>query len=93
MADPIARLWPQTEWLKAAIRFAALTQGEERERYLRSSVRAATALKRFLDTPVKGLWRDKQKADGSFVEEPAPASSFYHILCAIYEVDDCLKRL
>ncbi|CAN7323152.1 AGE family epimerase/isomerase [Pararhizobium sp. LjRoot238] len=93
VADPIARLWPQTEWLKAAIRFAALTQGEERERYLRSSVRAATALTRFLDTPVKGLWRDKQKADGSFVEEPAPASSFYHILCAIYEVDDCLKRL
>jgi mannose-6-phosphate isomerase len=42
---------------------------------------------------VSGLWRDKQKADGSFVDEPAPASSFYHILCAIYELDDCLKRL
>jgi mannose/cellobiose epimerase-like protein (N-acyl-D-glucosamine 2-epimerase family) len=93
VADPVARLWPQTEWLKAAIRFAALTQGEERERYLRSSARAASALMKFLDTPVSGLWRDKQKADGSFVDEPAPASSFYHILCAIYELDDCLKRL
>ena len=93
VADPIARLWPQAEWLKSAIRFAALTQGEERERYLRSAVRAATALQRFLDTPVKGLWRDKQQADGSFIDEPAPASSFYHILCAIYELDDCLKRL
>ncbi|WP_428426419.1 AGE family epimerase/isomerase [Pararhizobium sp.] len=93
VADPIARLWPQTEWLKSATRFAALTQGEERERYLRSAVRAATALQCFLDTPVQGLWRDKQKADGSFVDEPAPASSFYHILCAIYELDDCLKRL
>lgn len=93
VADPIARLWPQTEWLKSAIRFAALTQGEERERYLRSAVRAATALDRFLDTPVRGLWRDKQKADGSFVDEPAPASTFYHILCATYELDDCLKRL
>ncbi|KQS83923.1 MULTISPECIES: AGE family epimerase/isomerase [unclassified Rhizobium] len=91
--DPIARLWPQTEWLKASIRFATLTQGEERERYLRSAVRAATALMRFLDTPVKGLWRDKQKADGSFIDEPAPASTFYHIICAIYELDDCLKRL
>lgn len=93
VADPIARLWPQTEWLKASIRFATLSLGEERERYLRSAVRAATALMRFLDTPVKGLWRDKQRDDGSFIDEPAPASTFYHIVCAIYELDDCLKRL
>ena len=55
VADPIARLWPQTEWLKAAIRFAALTQGEERERYLRSAVRAATALTRFPRHAGQGL--------------------------------------
>ncbi|MGE6785736.1 AGE family epimerase/isomerase [Ensifer adhaerens] len=93
VADPIARLWPQTEWLKAAVRFAALTNGAERERYLASAARAAAALQAFLETPVAGLWRDKQKADGSFVDEPAPASSFYHILCAIYETEDCLARL
>jgi len=93
VADPIARLWPQTEWLKAAVRFAALTGGAERERYLASAARAAAALQTFLETPVAGLWRDKQKADGSFVDEPAPASSFYHILCAIYETEDCLARL
>ncbi|WP_026619979.1 mannose-6-phosphate isomerase Pmi [Ensifer sp. WSM1721] len=93
VADPVARLWPQTEWLKAAIRFAALTDGEERQRYLASASRAAAALQRFLETPVRGLWRDKQKADGSFIDEPAPASSLYHILCAIYELEDCLKRM
>ncbi|KSV84515.1 mannose-6-phosphate isomerase [Sinorhizobium sp. Sb3] len=93
VADPIARLWPQTEWLKAAVRFAALTGGAERERDLASAARAAAALQTFLETPVAGLWRDKQKADGSFVDEPAPASSFYHILCAIYETEDCLARL
>ncbi|WVT72896.1 AGE family epimerase/isomerase [Sinorhizobium chiapasense] len=93
VADPIARLWPQTEWLKASVRFAALTSGAERERYLASAARAAAALQAFLETPVAGLWRDKQKADGSFVEEPAPASSFYHILCAIFETEDCLQRL
>ncbi|MQW85743.1 mannose-6-phosphate isomerase Pmi [Sinorhizobium saheli] len=93
VADPVARLWPQTEWLKAAIRFAALAEGEERRRYLASASRAAAALKRFLETPLRGLWRDKQLADGSFVEEPAPASSFYHILCAIYELEDCLERM
>ncbi|WP_018235816.1 mannose-6-phosphate isomerase Pmi [Ensifer sp. BR816] len=93
VADPVARLWPQTEWLKAAIRFAALSDGSERQRYLASASRAAAALQRFLETPIRGLWRDKQKADGAFVDEPAPASSFYHILCAIYEVEDCLKRM
>ncbi len=93
VADPIARLWPQTEWLKAAIRFATLTDGEERARYLRSATRAAYALKGFLSVPVAGLWRDKQKEDGSYIEEPAPASSFYHILCAIYEMDDCLEAV
>ncbi|OAP49832.1 mannose-6-phosphate isomerase Pmi [Sinorhizobium americanum] len=93
VADPVARLWPQTEWLKAAIRFASLSDGSERQRYLASASRAAAALQRFLETPIPGLWRDKQKADGSFVDEPAPASSFYHILCAIYEVEDCLKRM
>ncbi|HXV29167.1 MAG TPA: AGE family epimerase/isomerase, partial [Sinorhizobium sp.] len=93
VADPVARLWPQTEWLKAAARFAALSDSGERQRYLASASRAASALERFLETPVPGLWRDKQKADGAFVDEPAPASSFYHILCAIYEVGDCLKRM
>jgi len=93
IADPLARLWPQTEWLKAAIRFAALSEGAERQRYLASASRAAAALDRFLQTPVPGLWRDKQKADGTFVDEPAPASSFYHILCAIFELGDCLKRI
>lgn len=90
--DPVARLWPQTEWLKSAIRFAALTEGAEREAYLVSAGRAIAALTPFLQTPVAGLWRDKQKPDGVFVDEPAPASTFYHILCAIYELEDCLAR-
>ncbi|OHV83462.1 mannose-6-phosphate isomerase Pmi [Ensifer sp. LCM 4579] len=93
VADPVARLWPQAEWLKAAIRSAALSEGAERARYLASASRAAAALDRFLQTPVPGLWRDKLKADGTFVDEPAPASSFYHILCAIYELEDCLMRM
>ncbi|WEX77142.1 mannose-6-phosphate isomerase Pmi [Sinorhizobium numidicum] len=93
VADAVARVWPQTEWLKAAIRFAALSEGAERQRYVASAARAAAALERFLETPIRGLWRDKQQADGAFIEEPAPASSFYHIVCAIYELEDCLKRM
>ena len=46
---------------------------------------------KYFDTPVRGLWRDRLNADGSFVQEPAPASSFYHIVCAILEVDRAVR--
>jgi mannose-1-phosphate guanylyltransferase/mannose-6-phosphate isomerase len=68
-----ARLWPQTERLKAA-----LLLGEDNE-----ARAAAAGLWQYLDTPRPGLWRDKMREDGSFVEEPAPASSLYHIICAV----------
>ena len=35
-----------------------------------------------------GAWRDKLAADGSWVEEPAPGSSLYHVVCALAEVVD-----
>jgi len=88
--DGLARLWPQTEWLKAAVRLASVTTGEERQRYLASGIRAIGALQPFLDTPVKGLWFDKWPADKPMIDEPAPASTFYHIACAIYEAEDVL---
>jgi mannose/cellobiose epimerase-like protein (N-acyl-D-glucosamine 2-epimerase family) len=37
-----------------------------------------------VETP--GLWRDKQGPDGAFVEEPASASSLYHIIAAVSEL-------
>jgi mannose/cellobiose epimerase-like protein (N-acyl-D-glucosamine 2-epimerase family) len=80
--DPAARLWPQTERLKAAARLGALT-GEER--YWSSALGAAQGLWRFLDHGARGLWHDKIDREGKFVAEPAPASSFYHIICAIAE--------
>jgi len=82
--DPKARLWSQTEWLKAAL---ILANAEEdaglRRRYRGDAAAAARALLRFLDTPVPGLWRDKLAGDGTWVEEPAPGSSFYHIVDAL----------
>jgi len=74
--DGDARLWPQTEHLKAA---AVL--GDEAQ-----ALRAARGLAQYLDTPARGAWRDKLRADGSFVEEPAPATSFYHLMVAILEL-------
>lgn len=88
--DALARLWPQTEWLKAAVRLASVTEGEAKQRYLGSALRAVRALQPFLDTPVPGLWFDKWPADAPMLDEPAPASTFYHIACAIYESQDVL---
>ena len=68
-----ARLWPQTEWLKAATILGDTGAASQ----------AAAALELYLDVPTPGLWRDRLGADGVFVEEPAPASSFYHIVGAI----------
>ncbi|MBJ7417952.1 MAG: AGE family epimerase/isomerase, partial [Niveispirillum sp.] len=82
--DQTARLWPQTERLKAALLAAEIT-GEEQ--YWTQAVKAADGLSLYLNTPVKGLWWDRLSPDGTFVDEPAPASSFYHIICAIAEFD------
>lgn len=91
--DPIARMWPQTEWLKAATKLAVVGSRDKRSDYLASAIKATEAFSLFLSTPVRGLWYDKRKPDGSFVDEPAPASTFYHILCAIYEANDNLSAL
>lgn len=76
--DATARLWPQTEYLKAA-----LILGEDAE-----ALTAARGLARYLDVPARGAWRDKLRPDGAFVEEPAPASSFYHLSLAVLELLD-----
>lgn len=82
--EPRTRLWVQTEWLKAALILArSENDPERRRRYHRDAVAAAKALTLFLDLPVRGLWRDKLLGDGTWIDEPAPASSFYHIIDAL----------
>jgi len=86
--DKRARLWAQTERLKAHCLAAELT-GDSK--HWDKAVEAAKGLELYFDVAVPGLWRDVLNPDGSFVEEPAPASSFYHIICAIAEFDRCVK--
>lgn len=88
--DARARLWPQTERLKAAL-LAAETTGAER--YWTAAVQAAQALLRYLDVPMPGLWRDSLEISGEFSNEPAPASSFYHITAAIAQFDRTLQQI
>ncbi|HEY5070680.1 MAG TPA: AGE family epimerase/isomerase [Caulobacteraceae bacterium] len=79
--DTGARLWPQTERLKATLMAGEIT-GESA--WWSAADEAAGALGRFLED--SGLWKDQMDARGVFVEEPAPASSFYHIVGAILEL-------
>jgi mannose-6-phosphate isomerase len=82
--DDIARLWAQTERIKAGALAAQVTGDPV---WWATVAGGAEGLLKYFDTPVEGLWRDKLQADGSFVDEAAPASSFYHIVCAILELD------
>jgi mannose/cellobiose epimerase-like protein (N-acyl-D-glucosamine 2-epimerase family) len=75
-----ARLWQQTERLKAAALLATMTR---EPRYWSMTEQAVAVLRRYLETGVPGLWYDRLTADGQFVQERSPASSFYHIVCAI----------
>ncbi len=78
-----SRLWPHTERLKANLARFELTHDHAAGE---AAAQAFDALQRYLDVPLKGLWRDQLLPDGAFRDEPAPASSFYHIMCAYDEL-------
>lgn len=80
-----ARLWPQAERLKAALARLRRTGAEEEKD---EAAAAYAGLVRYFETPKRGAWRDKLRADGTWVEEPAPGSSLYHITCALAELID-----
>lgn len=77
--DSTARLWPQTERIKAAAIRHRRT-GDEGEAV--ETAAAISGLAQYYDVPIPGLWRDKLKADRSWIDEMAPGSSLYHIACA-----------
>lgn len=81
--DDRARLWPQTERMKAAIaRYARTGTQDERKEI----IRAYEGLQKYFLPQNPALWADKMLPDGSFLDELVPASSFYHISCAIDEL-------
>jgi mannose/cellobiose epimerase-like protein (N-acyl-D-glucosamine 2-epimerase family) len=81
--DPTARLWPQTERLKAALARWRRTGGPGE---LAEAAAAFDGLRLYLKTATPGVWRDRLLADGTWAEEASPASSFYHIVCGLSEL-------
>lgn len=85
-----ARLWPQTEWLKASLILAEVASDGDRAGLMEDAAAALRALWLYL-TP-DGLWRDKHLPQGGFLDEPAPASSFYHIAAAFGQLVDTQRH-
>jgi mannose/cellobiose epimerase-like protein (N-acyl-D-glucosamine 2-epimerase family) len=81
------RLWPQTELAKAFI-----AQAEAGEAGAAGEARAALARleRQYLNHPVAGGWYDQFDGGGTSLVETIPASSFYHVLCAITEAEQVL---
>lgn len=76
------RLWPQTEFIKAAIVMAEA--GDPNALGVAAKVIGET-MRTYLNTPVSGGWRDRYEEDGAVIPGPMPASSFYHLMMAVAE--------
>ena len=71
------RVWPQTERLKAAHRRPDLARTD-----------AATCLgllQSYFRADRPGLWHERMTPAGPLAGQPAPASSLYHLTCALLE--------
>ena len=81
------RLWPQTEIAKAWI-----AQAEAGEAGAAEEARAALARleRHYLNHPVAGGWYDQFDRDGNSLVAMIPASSFYHVFCAVAEAEQVL---
>jgi mannose/cellobiose epimerase-like protein (N-acyl-D-glucosamine 2-epimerase family) len=83
--DGSARLWPQTERLRAAA-LAARLLGDAG--YWKMASEAAAGLMRYFDTPVPGIWQDQLLPDGQFRPVAVPAGNLYHIVGSIEALDE-----
>ncbi|NDW54611.1 AGE family epimerase/isomerase [Aliiroseovarius sp. PrR006] len=91
--DPTARLWSQTEWLKAATLFAQDPSFSGQHDFMSEIIRSLHAISAFLNTKENGSWIDRIDPNGHTLDAKAPASSLYHIASAVYELEDALEGL
>jgi mannose/cellobiose epimerase-like protein (N-acyl-D-glucosamine 2-epimerase family) len=81
------RCWPQTEIAKAWI---AQAEAGEPNAALEARKALVRLYRHYLRHPVVGGWYDQFDRDNRSLVDFIPASSFYHILCAITEADRVL---
>ena len=93
LLDAKARLWPQTERIKAW-HAVAQTAGDPqmREQALERLALAIAGLRQYFAQKPDGLWWETINPDASFDPEPSRASSLYHIACAIHTIEAPVVR-
>ena len=83
------RLWPQTEYVKAALTLSEALHDD----YAKDAARLLEAcFKSYLKTDVSGLWRDRFDRNGSLIARDVPASILYHLFEAVEEAMRYKKR-
>jgi mannose/cellobiose epimerase-like protein (N-acyl-D-glucosamine 2-epimerase family) len=82
--DSVAKLWPQTErvkaWCAMLDRATSVQEAARAGRYIEAAVRGMLG---FLRPEAPGTWHEVCSCDGSFLAGPSKASSFYHVVGAI----------
>jgi mannose/cellobiose epimerase-like protein (N-acyl-D-glucosamine 2-epimerase family) len=86
-----ARLWSQTQWLKASLILASLADDDSSKASLDQAGCALRAVWLFL-TP-QGLWRDTMLESGDFIDEPSSALSLRSIMAAHIQLWETLGAL
>jgi mannose-1-phosphate guanylyltransferase/mannose-6-phosphate isomerase len=86
-----ARLWSQTQWLKASLILASMADEPPCATSLDQASCAQRALWLFL-TP-QGLWRDTMLENGDFIDEPSSALSLRSIMTAYIQLRETLGGL
>ncbi|WP_426022477.1 sugar phosphate nucleotidyltransferase [Brevundimonas sp. PWP3-1b1] len=86
-----ARLWSQTQWLKASLILASMADDGPCADSLEQAACALRAVWLFL-TP-QGLWRDAMLESGDFIDEPSPALSLRSIMTAHIQLRETLGAL
>ena len=82
--DSAAKLWPQTERLKAwCAKLDRAVTPAAAEYACQRILAAARGMAQYLKRKPYGLWNEVLLADGRFESSPSKASSFYHISCAV----------
>ena len=78
--------------MTSAPKSARIAQAEGGEAGAADEARAALSRleRHYLSHPITGGWYDQFDRDGNSLVATIPASSFYHVLCAVAEAEQVL---
>jgi mannose-6-phosphate isomerase len=88
--DSAARLWVQTERLRAVCLMVQRVQ--DGDHWRQEAIETETAMDRYFQTSIAGLWRDVMREDGTFDDGATQASSLYHIFGAYLALKELTER-